>query len=185
MIKKILLLIIGFFISGCGNKKPIASKAIPKMMQVDLTGVDIDDFPVGFGQVLQFENGNDSLKAVVLDFSDEIEDKWVGVCFINQNKLFGRQIPSGLINTQCLDLLDLTYIHTQAFTNFKVLETITVDKTKVGVGSRSVVKTFSDIKSNFDWGIEQRLKEQTPFNQGLTDPNAIRECYFEIAKIKK
>ena len=43
---------------------------------------------------------------------------------------------------------------------------------------------FLEIKRDFDKGIEQRKKEQTSCDDGLTDLNPVRECYFNIEKIK-
>jgi hypothetical protein len=40
------------------------------------------------------------------------------------------------------------------------------------------------LKRTFDFGVEQRKKEQVPYNKGLTDLNPVRECYFELEKIK-
>lgn len=78
----------------------------------------------------------------------------------------------------------MTYIQRSALIDFEVIETIAVSKTKVGIGSQSPATNFSEIKRDFDRGIEQRKKEQTPCDKGLTDLNPVRECYFDIEKIK-
>nr|MBI1229201.1 hypothetical protein [Cytophagales bacterium] len=78
----------------------------------------------------------------------------------------------------------MTYVKKDALTDYEVVETITVNKTKVGIGSKSPAITLSEIKRDFDKGIEQRKKEQTPCDKGLTDLNPVRECYFDIEKIK-
>lgn len=153
-------------------------------MQPNWTGIDIESFPVKFGQILKFNSDSVEMTAVVLDFNEDEGGQWIGVSFIDQNRLFGRQIPSGMINKNCLDLLDLTYIHRDALIDFEVLETIAVNKTKVGIGSQSPASNFSKIKRDFDKGIEQRKKEQTPCDKGLTELNPVRECYFDIEKIK-
>ncbi len=160
------------------------SESIPEMMQPNWTGLEIESFPVKFGQILKFNGDSAEMTAIVLDFSKDEGGQWIGVCFIDQNRLFGRQIPNGLINKKCLDLLDLTYIQRDGLIDFEVLETITVNKTKIGIGSQSPASSFSEIKRDFDRGIEQRKKEQTPCDKGLTDLNPVRECYFEIEKIK-
>ena len=161
-----------------------SSESIPEMMQLNWTGLAIESFPVKFGQILKFNSDSTEITAIVLDFSTDEGGQWFGVSFIDQNRLFGRQIPSGLINTKCLDLLDLTYIQRDALIDFEVLETISVNKEKVGVGSQSPATNISEIKRDFDRGIEQRKKEQTPCDKGLTDLNPVRECYFDIKKIK-
>ncbi|MCB9262462.1 MAG: hypothetical protein H6607_08825 [Flavobacteriales bacterium] len=161
-----------------------SSESIPEMMQPNWTGLDIDSFPVKFGQILKFNNDSAEITAIVLDFSEDEGGQWVGVTFIDQNRLFGRQIPSGLINTKCLDLLDVTYIQRDGLIDFEVLETITVNKRKVGIGSQSPATNYLEIKRDFERGIEQRKKEQTPCDKGLTDLNPVRECYFDIKTIK-
>jgi len=160
------------------------SESIPEMMQPNWKGINIESFPVKFGQILKFDIDSAKITAVVLDFSEDEGGQWIGVSFIDQNRLFGRQIPSGMINTKCLDLLNLTYIKKDALTDYEVVETITVNKTKVGIGSQSTATSFFEIKRDFDRGIKQRKKEQTPCNKGLTDLNPVRECFFEIEKIK-
>jgi hypothetical protein len=177
------ILTIGLLISSCSNMTTTSTESIPEMMQPNWTGLDIDSFPVKFGQILKFDNDSAEIKAIVLDFSEDEGGQWIGVTFIDQNRLFGRQIPSGLINTKCLDLLDLTYIQRDALIDFEVLETIAVNKTKVGIGSQSPATNFSEIIRDFDWGIQQRKKEQTPCDKGLTDLNPVRERYFDIEKI--
>lgn len=179
-----LKLIIGLLISGCNNMPSNSSESIPEIMQPNWKGLEIESFPVKFGQILKFHNENTELKAVVLDFSEDEDGQWIGVSFIDQNRIFGRQIPSGMINTKCIDLLDLTYFQPDALIDYEVVETIAVNKTKVGIGSQSSATNFSEVKRDFDKGIQQRKKEQTPCDKGLTDLNPVRECYFDIEKIK-
>lgn len=161
-----------------------SSESIPEIMQLNWTGLEIESFPVKFGQILNFDNESTEIKAVVLDFSEDEGGQWIGVSFIDQNRLFGRQIPSGMISIKCFDLLDLTYIKKEALIDYEVVETIAINKTKVGIGSQSTATNFSEIKRDFDRGIEQRKKKQTPCDKGLTDLNPVRECYFDIEKIK-
>jgi hypothetical protein len=178
------IMTIGLLISSCFNMTSNSSESIPEIMQPDWTGLEIESFPVKFGQILKFDNDSTELKAVVLDFSENEDGQWIGVSFINQNRLFGRQIPSGMVSTKCLDLLDLTYIKKDALIDYEIVETISVNKTKVGIGSQSLATNFSEIKRDFDRGIQQRKKEQTPCDRGLTELNPVRECYFDIEKIK-
>ncbi len=178
------ILTIGLLISSCNNKTTTLSESIPEMMQPNWTELDIESFPVKFGQILKFDNDSAEITAIVLDFSDDEGGEWIGVSFIDQNRLFGRQIPNGLNNMKCLDLLDLTYIQRAALIDFEVLETISVNKAKIGIGGRSPATNFIEIKRNYNWGIEQRKKEQTPCDKALTELNPVNECYFEIEKVK-
>ena len=153
-------------------------------MQPDWKGIDIDNLPIKFGQILKFEKDSITINAIVLDFDKDDRGIWIGLCCINNHKLFGRQIPSGLINRKRLDLLDLAYLNIDGLEQYQVVDNLIIDKNKVGIGSISPVSDFVELKRTFDNGIEQRKKEQVPYNKGLTDLNPVRECYFEIEKIK-
>lgn len=182
--KVTFILAIGLCSSACNSMTSDRSESTPEMMQPDWTGIGIERLPVKFGQIIKINTDSVGLSAVVLDFDHDEGGHWIGVCFIDQNRLFGRQIPSGMINTKCLDLLDLTYIQIDALTDYEVLETIEVDRTQVGIGSISPVTNVSEILWDFEWGMEQRGKEQTPCDKGLLDLNPVRECFFDIEKIK-
>ncbi|MCT4560866.1 MAG: hypothetical protein N4A41_05765 [Crocinitomicaceae bacterium] len=184
MTKIAFILTIGLLVSGCNNMKTNSSASIPENIQPNWAGLDIDSFPVKFGQILKFDKDSEEIRAIVLDISEDEGGQWIGVTFLDQNRLFGRQIPSGLVDTECLDLLDVTYIKVDGQIDFEVLETIKVNKTNVGIGSRSPATSLSEIKRNYNRGIEQRKKDQTPCDKALTELNPVNECYFEIEKIK-
>lgn len=177
------ILVIAFFIFSCNNIS--LKNSIPENMQPDWTGISLDNIPVKFGQILQFNKDSIQLTAIVLDFDEDEGGKWIGLCFIDNNRLFGRQIPSGLINTTCLDLLDFSYLHIDGLKNFNVIQTENVNKEKIGVGAISPVLNLAELDRDFKRGIAQREKEQTPCDQGLADLYPVRECYFEIEKIIK
>nr|MBI1229200.1 hypothetical protein [Cytophagales bacterium] len=99
------ILTVGLFISSCNNVKTTSSESIPEMMQPNWTGLNIESFPVKFGQILKFDSDSAKITAIVLDFSEDEGGQWIGVSFIDQNRLFGRQIPSGMINTNVLTFL--------------------------------------------------------------------------------
>ena len=176
------ILVIGFLVLSCNNKN--LNNSIPENMQPDWTGISLDNIPVKFGQILQFNQDSIKLTAIVLDFDEDEDGKWIGLCFLDNNRLFGRQIPSGLINTTCLDLLDFSYLQIDGLKNFNVIQTVSINKEKIGVGAISPVRNLTELERDFKHGIAQRKKEQTPCDQGLTDLNPVRECYFEIEKIK-
>ena len=44
-----------------------SSESIPEMMQPNWTGLDIESFPVKFGQILKFDNDSVEITAIVLD----------------------------------------------------------------------------------------------------------------------
>jgi len=177
-------LFIGLLISSCSSMTSTSSDSIPENMQPDWTGIDVSNIPVKFGQVVRFKNDSIELSAAVLDFDEDEGGKWIGLCFLNNNQLFGRQIPNGMINTTCLDLLDFTYLQIGGLNNYEIIQTLDISKNKVGIGARSPAANLTEILRDFKRGIEQRKKEQTPCNKGLTELNPVRECYFDIEKIK-
>ena len=170
------------FTLGCNSTTSNTGSAIPLSLQPDWEG--ISDLPFAFGDVVQIAEGTMMIKAIVIDFNEDEDGLWIGLCFISQNQLFGRQIPSGMVNTTCLDLLDLTYIPKEALHDIEVIQSLKLDKTKIGMGSISTATKLSEIKSNFEIGITKRKKEQTPCDQGIIDTKAVRECYFNVEKIK-
>lgn len=91
--------------------------------------------------------------------------------------------PTGLINTTCLELVDLTYVEIGEMQDYKVKKTLNLDKSKIGIGTIKVVSNLTDLGGSFNDGIEQRKKEPTPFAEGLIGLNPVRECYFDITKI--
>jgi len=184
MTRVAFILTLGLLISGCYNMTSNSTESIPEMMQPNWTGIDIENLPVKFGQIIKFDNDSLTLNAIVLDFSEDEGGQWIGICFIDSNRLFGRQIPNGMINTTCLDLLDLTYIQKDSLLDYEIVETVRVNKTKIGIGSQSTATNFDEIKRDFNWGIEQRKKEQTPCDEEITALNPVRECYFDLEKIK-
>ncbi len=178
------ILIIGLIISSCNTRTSSLSETVPPSMQPDWTGISVDDIPVEFGQVLKFENDSIVFTAVVLDFNQDEGGKWIGLCFVDNNRLFGRQIPNGIVNTICLDLLDFSYLQIDGLSDFQIVETLKIDKNKVGIGLISPVLNLVELNRDYNYGIEQRKKEQTPYDKRLTDLNPVRECYFNIEKIK-
>jgi hypothetical protein len=184
MIRILVLIAFGLLMFGCNNQTVKTAEKVPVDMQPDWKGIDIDKLPVKFGQILKFEKDSIIINAVVIDFNKDEGGIWVGLCFINNNKLFGRQIPSGLINTKCLDLLDLTYLNIKGLEQYQIVDNLMIAKHKIGIGSMSPATDLNGLRQTFEYGIEQRKKEQTPYNKGLTDLNPVRECYFEIEKIE-
>lgn len=183
MTRKLIIFVFGLLFFGCNTQIVDNDEQIPIEMQPDWKGFEIHKLPVKFGQILQFKIDSIIINAVVIDFDKDEGGIWIGLCFINNNKLFGRQIPNGLINTKCLDLLDLAYLNINGLEEYQIVDNLKIDKNKVGIGSSSPVSDLLALKRTFDYGIEQRKKEQVPYNKGLTDLNPVRECYFEIVKI--
>ncbi|WP_207424599.1 hypothetical protein [Desertivirga brevis] len=170
---------------GCTHCTPKTLEAIPIEMQPDWKGIDISELPVNFGQILRFKKDNDVIDALVMDFDKDEGGIYIGLCFFYKTKLFGRQIPSGWINTQCLNLLDGIYLNIDGLKQYQVISQIKVDRGKVGIGSINPISNVNELMVEYRKGIEQRKKKQTPCNEGLTDEKSVRECYFDVETIKQ
>lgn len=184
MRKNLIILFILFGIFGCFNKEN-PNNSIPEIFKPTLNEINEKEFPVKIGNVLEFKIDNSKIIAIVLDFKIEQNQKYIGLCFLNENKLFGRQIPSGMINTTCIDLLDFSYLNIKSDLKYKIIEELIIDNEKVGIGSFGFANNLSELKNSYLFGINQRKKEQTPCDINITSTNAINECYFEVEKYKK
>ena len=183
MKKYLFILFILFGILGCDYKEK-SSNSIPEIFKPNLEGIDVKKFPVEIGNVLEFKCENLNLVAIVLDFKIEQNKKYIGLCFVNENKLFGRQIPNGMINTTCIDLLDFSYLYLNSDLNYKKIKELNINKEKIGIGSLGFAENLDELKNSYILGINQRKKEHTPCDKNITNINAVNECYFEIEKYK-
>ena len=170
----LLILIIGCNMSNKQNP--------PKLFQPDWDGLNHENFALELGEEIELES--DKIKGVVLDFSEDEGGKWYGICFLNKKKLFGRQIPSGF-SKDCIDLLDFTFLHQTIINSLKRNGKREIDINKIGKGSIDTAKGIDEIIRSYNYGIEQRNKEQTPCDENLMKLNPVNECYFEIEKILK
>lgn len=76
------------------------------------------------------------------------------ICFLNRNKLFGRQIPDGIRNFDCGDdMYDLFYLNENVFKNCL----------------RAMYK--------------KRKLKQTSCRESIFNANAVDECYFDLQNI--
>lgn len=175
-----IALILSLFLLGCSQN--IGSN---DFFRPDWTGIDTAKMELKVGQVIKFEIDSQQVSAIVLDFDSDEGGVWYGMCLLNNNNLFGRQIPSGLMGADCVDLLDMTYLNHNDMEQYETVGYLNIDIKKVGIGSISPVSNYSEIFSSFTFGLKQRKKKQTPCGEGLADVNAVRECYFDIEKIVK
>lgn len=146
-------------------------------------GIETKFLPVQFGDVISFDINNTTANAIVLDFNKDEGGIWIGICFINNNKLFGTRIPSGY-NGDCVSLLDCAYLNSNALKQFKKIKTEIIDINKIGIGSTSSATNFDDLLASYTWGLKQRTKKQTPCNEDVFGINVVRECYFGLDDFK-
>lgn len=143
-----------------------------------------NSFNLNFGDLLEVDLKNRKINSLVVDFVREDTNLIVGICLMNNDELFGRQIPDGLINTKCADMLDVVFIDKNSFKKFKVLKKVLLDTSKIQIGGQFPANDNTDIEMFYNLGIEKRKKEQTPCNKGIIDASSIRECYFALSKYR-
>jgi len=182
MIKITASLFLAIICIGCTNKNnnPDTAKAF---FRHDWKSIETKDLPLQFGDIISFNINDTLVKAIILDFDKDEGGVWFGMCFLNENKLFGRQIPSGF-NGDCVDLLDYAYLNQKALGDFEKITTENIDLNKIAVGSFSPVSNYKNLLRDYTWGLKQRTKKQTPCNKDVLGINSVRECYFDLDNFK-
>lgn len=184
MTRAVFMLILGLFLPSCIDRPSGLSDTIPTDVQPSWEGIDLAKMPVKPGQVFAINGDSIDLTALVVDFDFDEGGVWIGLCFMNEAGLFGLQIPSGMITTTCLDLLDLAYIHIDGLHDFQVLDALDLDNSKIGIGGISPAMELTELERIYVYGVELRRKKQTPCSEVFAGLNPVRECYFEIERIK-
>lgn len=177
----IILFLTTFFLSCNSNENSINT---PDFFQPNWQEINLSEFRFKFGDKIQFEVEGQTRKGVIVDFSEDEGGKWIGICFINKENLFGRQIPSGFSNN-CVDLLDISYLNEKGFDEIEIVGKYEIDKKKIGIGSKSPTSNKEELERDYQKGIEQRIKEQTKCGESIKMLNPVNECYFQINNILK
>ncbi|MCE3074262.1 hypothetical protein [Chryseobacterium gwangjuense] len=136
-----------------------------------------------FGDLIELKIQDKTIRAIVLDIQQENTDNWFGLCFLNNNQLFGRRIPQGF-DGDCIDLLDFTFINEKGLKTYKILKSIKIDFEKVGFGSDSPAINENEILRDYKEGIEKRKQKETPCEKKISKLDPVNECYFPITKIE-
>ena len=180
--KTLITLFIGISIISCniGNKE---ANKIPEMLNPNWDGIETKNLKLKFGQIVTFKKENEKIRAIVLDFNKDEKGIWYGLCFFNNNKLFGRKVPNGLVDVECMKLIDLTYLNEKGLGEFEIISNEKLDLTKIGIGSTGSALTYSDLLRNYSYGLKKRLQKETPCND-ILNSRAIRECYFGLSNFK-
>jgi hypothetical protein len=172
-----LIILLGCNLTGTSGDNDI--------FRPDWSGIDTARIDFKFGDIVRLNLQEEYVDAVVLDFSQDETGIWIGFCFLYNGKLFGRQIPSGFLNRECVDLLDIVYVQQDFLTTEMIIDNLQPDINTIRLGAITAANNYSDLINAFNYGLEQRKKEPTPCDKGLTSPNSVRERYFEIVMIKK
>jgi len=150
-------------------------------------GIDVSTLDLQFGQEIAITINHVDVPVIVVDFNDDEagEKTWYGFCFLNKNQLFGRQIPSGFINTTCVDLLDFIYLETSLLENYCHIKYHHLDIEQISMGSIEIPNNYAALLSSYRYGLVLREKPQTPCTKDIISRTATRECYFPIEKIQQ
>ena len=170
-------------LTSCHTKTENQPQNTPEIFLTNYGKIDDKNLKLKFGELIEFEINDQKINAVVLDIKQESNENWFGICFLNNNLLFGRKIPQG-IGGNCIYLYDLSFVNEKALNNYKILEKLKIDFTKVGFGSDSPVINQEQILRDYKYGIEQRKKKETPCEKKLELLDPTNECYFELNEIQ-
>jgi hypothetical protein len=164
-------------------------------------GIKTSDLVFSMGDLISIKDSNFYYAAILLDVDSDSSGIWYGLCFTDFKNsfkpdlrssdslfLFGRQIPHGLINTQCIDCYDLSYINENGLmknkANFSLIGHINYNPLKINIGSESATMELTRLISDYRWGIERRLMKPDDCKTGIFKLNAVRERFFPFSMIK-
>lgn len=178
-----LYIVFLFFVGACS---PSSNNTL-NQFKPNWEGIDISTLDLQFGQEIAITINHVDVPVIVVDFNDDEagEKTWYGFCFINNHQLFGRQIPSGFINTTCVDLLDFIYLETSLLENYCHIKYHQLDRDQISMGSIEIPNNYAALLSSYRYGMVLREKTQAPCTKNITSRTAVRECYFPLEKIKQ
>ena len=176
-------LLILFLLINCSPKEKKENGIMPEIFRTNYGKINDKNLKLKFGELIEFQIQNQKISAVVLDIKQENNENWFGLCFLNNNQLFGRKIPQGF-GGECINLYDLTFINENGLSHYKIVRKLQIDFNKVGFGSDSPVINVEEILRDYIWGINQRKKSETPCEKKLAKLNPTNECYFPLNQIE-
>jgi hypothetical protein len=177
------------------------SNSSPDILRPNWQGIKTSGLVFDIGDLISIRDSNFYYAAMLLDLDSDSSGIWYGFCLTNFRDtikpdlekldslyLFGRQIPSGLINTQCIDCYDLTYINENGLIldrdKFSLIEHINYNPLKIFIGSNSPTMELSGLVRDYQRGIEKRKKEPDDCKTSIFKLDAVRERFFPFTMIK-
>ena len=171
------------------------------LLRPNWQGIKTSELVFNMGDLISIKDSNNYYAAILFDVDLDSAGIWYGFCFTNFKDsvkpdlrssdslfLFGRQIPSGLINTQCIDCYDLSYINEKGLmknkNNFSLISHIDYNPLKIYMGSDSPTMELSGLIRDYHWGIERRLMNPDDCKKSIYKLNAVRERFFPLNMIK-
>jgi hypothetical protein len=177
------------------------SRPSSDLLRPDWKGIDTSKTDLKMGDCIFFNDSNKYYAAFLFDIDIDSAGCWYGFCFtnycdsikpdfnlLNSSLLFGRQIPAGLINTQCINCYDLAYLNESGLkegpNKIGLIGHFKYDYLKIRLGSISPSYDISKLISFYKYGIEQRKKIPDDCKKSIFKLNAITERYFPLNMIK-
>ncbi|UJF29360.1 hypothetical protein L0B70_11015 [Kaistella sp. 97-N-M2] len=179
-----LIFIFTIFLTCTPKNSDNIKNEIPENLRVNYGKIDDKNLKLKFGDLIEISMSNKIFKGIVLDIKKQDSNYWFGICFLNGNKLFGRKIPHGF-NGDCIELYDLSYVKDESLKNFKVSKNMKLNYEIISAGSDSPIIDLKNIERDYNLGIENRRKIQTPCAEKLLELNPVNECYINLKKIEK
>lgn len=169
---------------SCNSKEHKDSNfKVPEIFYTNYKNSKTQNSKFKYGDILQFELNNRKIEGIIIDIDSEINENWIGICFISNGKLFGIKIPDGITNN-CIELLDITYIKEQNINSFKNVSSENLNFSKIGIGSKGTADNIEGIFRDFDTGIQNRKKTESSCDEKFKILDPINECYFTLQQIK-
>jgi hypothetical protein len=105
---------------------------------------------------------------------------------VEKSNFFGRQIPNELINTTCIDCFDLIYLNEKGlFKNIETIKNLSLNIDNISIGAIGTAVNISEISSDYDYGIKERLKNPSKCNENALGLKRVDERYMKITEIIK
>ncbi|MCL3782465.1 hypothetical protein EMN47_18945 [Prolixibacteraceae bacterium JC049] len=192
----ILGLLISALLISCSSDKNA------DILKADWSGIDLSSMNYKVGDYVYLKDSNYFYSGIILDFDKDSAGIWVGICFTSYKdtirpdlktlkdfKLFGRQIPSGLINTICIDCFDLAYLNERGFksdtSKIGLIGSADYDKEVVRVGAVSPSYDLKGLINFYNLGVLERQKAPGDCKDSKFKIDAVREKYFPFEMIEK
>ena len=194
-----LFLIIGLSIFAMMSS--CSSHSNSDILKAEWNRIDLSKIPYKTGDYVFLKDSNNYYTGIILDFDKDSAGIWIGICFtdykrsnkpdlesIYESRIFGRQIPNGLINTTCIDCYDLAYLNEKGlkndFANFGLIGKLTYNNSKIKIGAISASSDIHGLISFYNYGITQRQKSPDDCNKSKFKVNAVIERFFTYNMMK-
>lgn len=187
--KKFISLLLLVFL-GCGKS---IETLHPEIMKPIWTDVKSENLKLKIGDVISMKTGKNLLYGIVMDHNEDEMGIWYGICLsktkiekskINNSQFFGRIIPSGLFQTNCVECFDLTYLNEKGLNEgLTIIENIKLNRDNISIGANSPAINISEVERNYENWTKERLKKPTECGEKVLSTNRVDERYMKLNDI--